>query len=76
MHRITIYDIYKAKDDHSVVTLASHADKDLLRKLEYDYLFKAYTIHTENGTITTDDVKEAAYRYNTGDMILKPYNGS
>lgn len=83
MRPLTVNEVCKAKDAKSVVTLASSrighetelpGEHKENRKLEYDFLFKAYTIHTENGTITTDKVKEAVHRYNTGDMTLQKYN--
>lgn len=64
MHTITALDIIRAKNERNIVTLASSTtDK---KKLDYDYLFKSYTIYTENRTSTTSRSKEAAQLYNAG----------
>lgn len=66
MHRITIKDVLKTKNDRALVLLEYHVYKNHIKSLKYDYQLKAYTIHTEEGTSTTDDVKEAVKLYNTG----------
>jgi hypothetical protein len=75
MQTITSKDVRIAIDNKAVVTLASSTESGQeTKRLEYDFQFKAFTIHTENGTITTDKVTEAVHRYNTGDMTLQKYN--
>jgi len=74
MKTITEEDVQKQIDDKSVVVLLWHADEDHCTKsLEYDFIFKSYTIHTRNGTMSTMDIKEAVHRYNTEDLTLREF---
>ena len=68
MHTITETDLERAKEQMSKVCLVScSGGRGLPKKvIYYDFLISAYTVITDNGTLTTENARKAVVAYNMG----------